>query len=143
MRRSDSRRGRPLPRVAVLEWTDPLFASGHWVPDLVEAAGAASVLGAAGLRSRQIEPHTVVEAAPDLVVVAPCGYNLAGAVEVAAALLDEGVVPASADVWAVDADAAFVRPGPRLVDGVETLAAIAHPDVMHLPAGRAAHVASR
>ena len=75
--------------------------------------------------------------------MAPCGYNLAGAAELAAGLLQTGAVPADIDLWAVDADAMFVRPGPRLVDGVETLAAIAHPDLLHLPAERATRVASR
>ncbi len=136
-------RGRPRPRVAVLEWTDPLFCAGHWVPDLVGAAGGEPVVGTAGARSRQIDPAAVVEAAPDMVVVAPCGYRLDGAVGLAAALHRTGALPATADVWAVDADALFVRPGPRLVEGVETLAAIAHPGTQPLPVGAAALVAPR
>ena len=126
-------RGRPRPRVAVLEWTDPLFCAGHWVPDLVEAAGASPVLGLAGQRSVEILPQAVLDSQPDLVVVAPCGYRLQGAIELARRLPAAQVVPPAAQLWAVDADAMFVRPGPRLVDGVETLAAIAHPEVFPVP----------
>src|SRR4051812_13084313 len=71
--------GRAAPRVAVLEWTDPLFCAGHWVPDLVTAAGGTNVLGTAGARSHQIDASDVAASAPDVIVVAPCGYRLAGA----------------------------------------------------------------
>jgi iron complex transport system substrate-binding protein len=134
--------GRPRPRVAVLEWTDPLFCAGHWVPDLVDAAGGSAVLGATGQRSHQIEPAQVIEAEPALVVVAPCGYRLAGAIELATELHATGALPATAELWAVDADAFFVRPGPRLIDGVETIAAIAHPGALRLRADAAARISS-
>ena len=133
--------GRAAPRVAVLEWTDPLFCAGHWVPDLVTAAGGTNVLGTPGARSHQIDASDVVDAAPDVIVVAPCGYRLAGSAELARTLLATGALPSSADVWAVDADAMFVRPGPRLVDGVETLAGIFHPDVCAIPPGAAERIA--
>jgi iron complex transport system substrate-binding protein len=120
--------GRPRRRTAVLEWTDPLFCAGHWVPDLVDAGGGRSVLGAAGARSYQVEPDAVATAEPELVVVAPCGYRLAGAVELATSVAERGLVPPGAELWAVDADAHFVRPGPRVVDGVEVLAGILHPE---------------
>jgi iron complex transport system substrate-binding protein len=118
---------RPPPRVAVLEWTDPPYSSGHWVPDMVSAAGATSVLGRSGERSRRSTWADVALAEPDLIVVAPCGYRLAAAAESAAGLLAAGVLPPGVPVWAADADAVFVRPGPRVVDGVEALAAISHP----------------
>jgi iron complex transport system substrate-binding protein len=133
--------GRPRPRMAVLEWTDPLFSAGHWVPDLVVAAGALPVLGEGGGRSVQLAADAVLEASPELVVVAPCGYRLDGAVELATTLHASGALPRSAEIWAVDADAMFVRPGPRLVDGVATLAAIAHPGAWELPDGAATRVA--
>ncbi|MGJ7442056.1 ABC transporter substrate-binding protein [Aquipuribacter sp. MA13-6] len=126
---------RPRPRVAVLEWVGPPFAAGHWVPDLVTAAGGVEVLGTAGARSVTTTWADVVATAPDLVVVAPCGYHLDAAAEqalvVAAALAAAGApqVP----VWAVDADGLVVRPGPRLVDGVEALARVLHPDVLGDP----------
>jgi iron complex transport system substrate-binding protein len=119
--------GHPRPRVAVLEWTDPPYSSGHWVPDMVTAAGGTPVLGAAGARSRRIQWADVTAAAPEVVVVAPCGYGLADAAGMAADVVAAGVLPPGAPVWAVDANAVFVRPGPRLVDGIEALAAITHP----------------
>jgi iron complex transport system substrate-binding protein len=122
--------GRPRPRVAMLEWTDPLFSAGHWVPDMVTAAGGLCVLGESGSRSESITPLLVATAEPDLIVVAPCGYGLSGATGLAASLMDQGCLPPGVAVWAVDADAAFVRPGPRLVDGIEALAAICHPSTL-------------
>ena len=116
------------PRVAVLEWTDPPFNAGHWVPDMVAAAGAISVLGEPRARSARIDWADLAGCRPDLVVVAPCGYHLTAAHDLATELLATGRLPAGVPVWAVDADSAFVRPGPRLVDGVEALAAICHPD---------------
>jgi iron complex transport system substrate-binding protein len=121
---------RPRPRMTVLEWTDPPFSSGHWVPDLVAAAGAEPVLGLSGERSKQIAWDAVAAATPDVIVVAPCGYRLDGARLLAEQLVASGALPAGIPVWAVDADAAFVRPGPRVIDGVETLAHIAHPDLV-------------
>jgi iron complex transport system substrate-binding protein len=121
---------RPRPRVAVLEWTDPLFSAGHWVPDMIEVAGGACVLGTSAERSRTTSAEELRRSDPDVIVVAPCGYGLVGAADVAAKLVDHGVVPSGTPVWAVDADAAFVRPGPRLVDGIEALAAIFHPGAL-------------
>lgn len=119
--------GRPRPRITALEWTDPPFSAGHWLPDMITAAGATPALGHPGEQSRTVTWDDVAASAPDIVVVAPCGYRLAGAVDLARAVVDAGVLPDGVPVWAVDADAAFVRPGPRLVDGIETLAWIAHP----------------
>ena len=121
------------PRVAVLEWIDPLYCAGHWVPDLVTAAGAEPVLGISGQRSRRITTEELHASAPEVIVVAPCGYELDDASAQAATLVDAGALPDGVAVWAVDANAAFVRPGPRVVDGVEALAAIAHPDRFDLP----------
>ncbi len=130
------------PRMAVLEWTDPPFSSGHWVPDLVTAAGADSVLGSAGERSRGIDWIEVTAAQPDLVVIAPCGYRLEGAITLAQQVIAAEVLEPGIPVWAVDADAAFVRPGPRVVDGVEILAEIAHPGLVRAPAGMSTLVRS-
>jgi iron complex transport system substrate-binding protein len=125
--------GAHRPRVAVLEWTDPPFSSGHWVPDMVEAAGGTSVLGDPGARSLPVAWNDVHAASPDLIVVAPCGYRLEGASRLGQLLVDAGGLPSEVPVWAVDADAHFVRPGPRLVDGVEVLAGILHPELLELP----------
>lgn len=126
--------GRERPRVAVLEWTDPPYTAGHWLPDMVTAAGGVPALGTPGGRSQATSWQAFRDSGPDLVVVAPCGYRLAGAAQLAQAVRAAGHFPAGVPTWAVDADAAFVRPGPRLVDGVEALAAICHPSA--LPARR-------
>ena len=137
---ADAVAGRPRPRMALLEWTDPPFAPGHWLPDMVAAAGADPVIGAAGERSRPIAWADLATALPEQVVVAPCGFRLDAAAELAADLVAKDLLPEGAEVWAVDADAAFVRPGPRVVDGVEALAGIAHPGVMAVPANLARRV---
>jgi len=122
------------PRVAVLEWTDPPFAPGHWVPEMVTVAGGRSVLGTAGERSVPTTWDAVTQAEPDIVVLAPCGYDLTTSVALTTELLEGGpladlvrAAPFPPEVWAVDANASFARPGPRLVDGVEALAAIIDP----------------
>ncbi len=132
--------GRRRPRVAVVEWTDPPFTAGHWIPDMVAAAGGVAALGTTGARSAATTWADVAASGCDLVVVAPCGYGLEGAAGLATEVVGAGHLPDHLPVWAVDADAAFVRPGPRLVDGVETLAGILHPGVVPLPAGMAALV---
>ncbi|RZT27113.1 iron complex transport system substrate-binding protein [Kribbella sp. VKM Ac-2569] len=109
-------------RVALLEWTDPPFAPGHWLPEMVTLAGGVNVLGAAGERSKAINWREVAAAKPEVVVSAPCGFGLDGATELTELLMGE--LPAGIPVWAVDANGYFARPGPRLVDGVEVLAAI-------------------
>jgi iron complex transport system substrate-binding protein len=114
--------GRDRPRVAVLEWTDPPYAPGHWIPEMVELAGGECVLGTAGQKSSRIRWEELHAARPDVVVVAPCGFDRAGAslqASTIAHLLPEGVRP-----HAVDADGMWARPGPRLVDGVEELASV-------------------
>jgi len=128
----DAVAGRPTPRMALLEWTDPPFGPGHWLPDMVTTAGAVSVIGSPGDKSHRIEWADVAGADADHVVVVPCGYHLDDAARMATELVERGVLPTGPEVWAVDADAAFVRPGPRVVDGVEALAAIAHPEVISL-----------
>jgi iron complex transport system substrate-binding protein len=122
----DAVRGMRPPRALVLEWTDPPFAPGHWVPEMVERAGGVSVLGTAGEKSFRTTWDAVTDANPDVVVVAPCGYHLDAAAGLAADLVSHEVLPANVPVWAVDANASFARPGPRLVDGVEALAAVFH-----------------
>lgn len=117
-------RGTRRPRVAVLEWTDPAFSPGHWVPEMVELAGGESVLGRTGERSVRLDWDAVRDAAPELVVCAPCGFELPASVELAEQLVASGVLPDGVPVWAVDANASYARPGPRLVDGVEQLEAV-------------------
>ena len=112
----------------VLEWTDPAFTGGHWVPDMVEAAGGESVLGFPGANSQGVEWETIRSADAEVVIVSPCGYRLDGAAELAQGVIDRGLLATDAEVWAIDADAVVVRPGPRVVDGVEVIASILHAD---------------
>lgn len=124
VRRSVGAREQPRPRVVVLEWTDPPYAPGHWIPEMVELAGGECVLGAAGEKSTRVLWDAVHEARPDVVVVAPCGFDRAGAQAQADRLVADGVLPADVLVHAVDADGMWARPGPRIVDGIEELAAV-------------------
>ena len=117
--------GRPRPRVLVLEWVDPPFIAGHWVPDLVAAAGGEPVLAAPGQRSGTTTWPVVAWQQVDRVLVAPCGFGLQDAVQQASSIIDR--LPAGVAVDAVDAGAVVTRPGPRVVDGVEALAAAWHP----------------
>jgi len=116
--------GRPRPRVMFLEWTDPPFAPGHWIPEMVEIAGGEAVLGTPGEKSRRVTWEQVHAATPDLVVVAPCGYDRAGSQRLADDLVAAGVLPDGVPVRAVDANASWARPGTRLPDGVEELASV-------------------
>jgi iron complex transport system substrate-binding protein len=116
--------GLPRRRVFVLEWIDPPFGAGHWVPDLVFAAGGEPILARPGERSVPTTWTDIGRERPDVVVVAPCGFGLTQAIEQAHDVAD--LLPESTEVWAIDADAVMVRPGPRLVDGVEALASILH-----------------
>ena len=122
--------GRSRPRVAVIEWVDPPFTAGHWIPDLVTAAGGEPAVGRAGERSTTVSWADIAAAAPELVIVAPCGYRLAGALEQAQ---DAARALPGLPVWAIDANAIVVRPGPRLVEGVEAIASILHPGAVPAP----------
>jgi iron complex transport system substrate-binding protein len=128
--------GAPRPRVAALEWLDPVFVGGHWVPQMIELAGGEDVLGFAGERSRTAEWAEVEAARPEVVVSMPCGYSTERAA--AETLAESGrLAGLGARVAAVDASSYFSRPGPRLVDGIELLAHLLHPErVPAPPAGR-------
>ena len=117
---------RARPRVMLLEWTDPPFAPGHWVPEMIEAAGGEALLGTAGEKSRRVTWEQIHAADPEVVVVAPCGFDRAGSQRLADELVAGGTLPDGVPVHAVDANAAWARPGTRLVDGVEELAALLH-----------------
>ena len=135
--------GRPRPRVACIEWLDPIFPGGHWVPEQVEIAGGIDALWTAGVPSIDIEWERVVDAAPDVIVLMPCGFGTDRA------LADAGLVTSRAgfadlpaarrgEVYAANGSAYFSRPGPRLVDGIEILAALLHPDAFPAPPADAA-----
>ncbi len=120
--------GAPKRSTLMLEWTDPAFTAGHWVPDMVEAAGGTCVLGFPGANSQGVEWDTIRLADVEVVIVSPCGFRLDGAAELAQGVIDRGLLPEAAEVWAIDADAVVVRPGPRVVEGVEVIASILHPE---------------
>jgi iron complex transport system substrate-binding protein len=119
-------RGRQRPRVLVLEWADPPFNAGHWVPDMVEAAGGEAILAAAGARSRRLSWEEIAAEKVDITLFTPCGFDLDGAVAQAPALLARPQAAGFGRIFAVDANAYFSRPGPRVVDGVELLEELLH-----------------
>jgi iron complex transport system substrate-binding protein len=117
------------PRVVALEWLDPPFAAGHWTPQLIDYAGGEDVLGFAGEPSEQRTWDEVIASQPDIVVVMPCGYDAEIAHREAEMHRDELAAIGAGEVVAVDAAAYFSRPGPRIVDGLELLAGIIHPEL--------------
>jgi iron complex transport system substrate-binding protein len=123
------------PRVAALEWLDPVFVGGHWVPQMIELAGGEDVLGLPGEKSRTAEWSEVEAAAPEVVVSMPCGYY---AEQAAAETMRwrRHLDLLGARVVAVDAAAYFSRPGPRLVEGVELLGHLLHPELVPAPPTR-------
>ena len=130
-------------RVAALEWLDPVFSAGHWTPQLIEYAGGVDVLGLPGEHSEQRGVEEVAAMRPEVVVVMPCGYDAERALAEAEAYADELAGLGARRIVAVDASAYFSRPGPRLVDGLELLAGILHPDRMPADPTRALEVAVR
>ncbi len=127
-------RGAPRPRVAALEWMDPVFVAGHWIPQLIAMAGGEDVLGFDGEPSREATWEEVAAAQPEVVIVMPCGYDAARALVEAEEFADRLRALGADQVVAVNASAYFSRPGPRLIDGLELLAHILHPDrIPHAP----------
>jgi iron complex transport system substrate-binding protein len=130
-------RGLRRPRVAALEWLDPPFAAGHWVPQLIGYAGGEDVLGFAGEKSEERSWPNVEASQPDIVLVMPCGYDAEIAHREAEMHRDELAAVGAGEVVAVDAAAYFSRPGPRIIDGLELLAHIIHPEKFPEPPGPA------
>jgi iron complex transport system substrate-binding protein len=126
--------GLPRPRVCCIEWLDPSFSAGHWVPEMVRIAGGEEVLAGPGEPSARLLWEEVFEAAPEVLVLMPCGFDARRAFEEARRVLPGisgwNALPAvrKGRVWAVDANSYFSRPAPRLVEGVEILARILHPE---------------
>jgi iron complex transport system substrate-binding protein len=118
------------PRVAALEWLDPVFVAGHWTPQMIELAGGRDVLGLAGEHSVTASWETVTAAEPEVVVVMPCGYDAPRAHQEALEHAEELAALGARRVVAVNASAYFSRPGPRLIDGLELLAHILHPELV-------------
>jgi iron complex transport system substrate-binding protein len=118
------------PRVVALEWLDPPFVAGHWTPQLIELAGGEDVLGFPGENSEERTWAEIEASQPDLVIVMPCGYDAEIAHREAEMHRDELVAIGAGEVVAVNASAYFSRPGPRIVDGLELLAHILHPELV-------------
>jgi iron complex transport system substrate-binding protein len=127
--------GARRPRVAALEWLDPVYIGGHWVPQMIELAGGEDALGLPGENSRTAEWAELEAVAPDVIVSMPCGYY---AEQAASETIkqSERLAPLEAKVFAVDAAAYFSRPGPRLVEGVELLGHLLHPGLVPAPPTR-------
>lgn len=123
-------------RVVFLEWTEPLFCAGHWVPEMITIAGGVDPFGRPSADSQRMEWEAVVAARPEFILVAPCGYDLEAAFEMATRLPRI----AGTRIVALDANAYFARPGPRVAEGIELLASVLHP--RHAP-WRHSHVAAR
>ncbi len=125
----------PRPRVAVIEWTDPIFVAGHWVPEMVARAGGTDMMAKAGAHSVVVDAAQVARAAPEVVIVAPCGYDIERAAAEAMRLreLPEWAWLATRALWAIDGSTLTSRPGPSIVDGIEVMAAIFHPSLFAAP----------
>ncbi len=125
--------GAPRPRVLALEWLDPPFVGGHWIPEMIEVAGGIDVVGKTGAKSPQVEWEELSGLSPDVVVAMPCGWYVEAS-EAQAIEHRERIESLGADrVFAVDAASTYSRPGPRLVDGTELLAHLLHPDRVAAP----------
>jgi iron complex transport system substrate-binding protein len=130
----------PTIRVLALEWSDPPFVGGHWIPEMVESVGAMNLLNEKGRPSREVPWHEIADANPEVIVFMPCGYYLEEAEEEGARLFDlpyfaETPAARNGNAFAVDATSYFSRPGPRLVDGLEILAWAVHPEAYPEPPG--------
>ncbi len=130
-------RGARRPRVVALEWLDPPFAAGHWTPQLIDYAGGEDVLGFAGEHSEERAWEEVAAAQPDVVIVMPCGFDAELAYREAEMHRDQLASLGAGEVVAVDAASYFSRPGPRIIDGLELLAHILHPELFPQAPGQA------
>jgi iron complex transport system substrate-binding protein len=115
--------------VLALEWSDPPFSAGHWVPEMIETAGGDPLLARAEERSRRLTWSEIATAGADVVAFMPCGYALDASVREGGELATRAELAGATEVWALAGDAYFSRPGPRVVDGVELLASILHPQL--------------
>jgi iron complex transport system substrate-binding protein len=131
------RKAKARPRVAALEWLDPPFAAGHWTPQLIEYAGGEDVLGFPGEPSEEVSWSMVQAAQPDIVIVMPCGFDAEIAHREAEMHRDQLAAVGAGEVVAVDAASYFSRPGPRIIDCLELLAHILHPELFPTAPGQA------
>lgn len=133
LRNVDREDGPPRPTVLALEWLDPPFTGGHWVPQLIELAGGFDPVGLPGEHSTEADWQVLAATEPDVVVLMQCGYSALHCAEEADSYADELRALGAQRIFAADAMAHFSRPGPRLVDGLEQLAHALHPDLVPEP----------
>ncbi|MGK2932043.1 MAG: ABC transporter substrate-binding protein [Solirubrobacterales bacterium] len=131
--------GEPRRTVVALEWLNPPFTGGHWVPEMIDLAGGIDLVGVAGGKSLETTWETLGELEADVIIVMPCGYHADEAERQAHDYLERIRTLSPREVFAVDATASFSRPGPRLVDGIELLGHLLHPDRVPAPEGLASH----
>lgn len=123
------------PKVLVLEWLDPIMIAGHWVPEMIERAGGVNLITKIGQKSFPITIDKVVEAKPDIVVIAPCGFNIQRTLEERGLIskylykICDRMKNTSLKVYLIDGNSYLTRPGPRIIDGIEILAEILHPEI--------------
>jgi iron complex transport system substrate-binding protein len=127
--------GASLPRVVALEWLDPPYVGGHWIPEMISIAGGEDVAGPPGLKSPEVSWGELSGLKPDIAVAMPCGWYLEESRAQTLAHWDLIEVMGAQRVYAVDAASTFSRPGPRLIDGTELLAHLLHPDLVDAPGG--------
>jgi iron complex transport system substrate-binding protein len=127
--------GAPRPTVLALEWLDPPFLGGHWVPEMIELAGGEPLLSRPGEKSREVSWDDLSDLAPAVAVAMPCGYYVPASRRQAEENAERLASVGAERIWVVDAASSFSRPGPRLADGVELLAHLLHPDRADPPAG--------
>jgi iron complex transport system substrate-binding protein len=127
--------GGPHPAVLALEWLDPPFLGGHWVPEMIEIAGGEPLLSRPGEKSREASWAQLSELRPEVVVAMPCGYYVEESRRQVGPHLEKLRAMGDPAIWAVDAASTFSRPGPRLADGVELLAHLLHPEAAESPPG--------
>ena len=125
---------RDRPRVFCLEWLEPPYVAGHWIPEMINYAGGINGLSETGYPSRKVKWDEILEFAPNKIIVMPCGFNINDTLDELDTVLSSNVwhrLPASrkGEVYLVDANSYFSRPGPRIVEGLEILAGILHPDI--------------
>jgi iron complex transport system substrate-binding protein len=125
--------GAPMPRVIALEWLDPPYVGGHWIPEMISIAGGDDVAGPPGLKSPEVSWGELSGLNPDVTIAMPCGWYVEDSRAQAIAYWDQIEALGAKRVFAVDAASTFSRPGPRLVDGVELLGHLLHPDLVDPP----------
>jgi iron complex transport system substrate-binding protein len=136
--RDRTARSASRPRVACLEWLDPVYIAGHWVPEMVEIAGGNDILGTAAEPSAKVEWDAVIAAMPEILIIMPCGFDLDRAIRESSLLQNRAgwqILPAVRDgrVFAVSGADYFSRPGPRLIDGLEILSQLFHSELFPAP----------